>query len=101
MGKVALMATLRAKEGQRGELVEVIKSSLGAINKESGTIYYILHEHDTDADALVFYELYEDAEALGAHGSGEALKELGPKMGPFLAGRPELVRLTPVAGKGL
>jgi quinol monooxygenase YgiN len=101
MGKVAVMATLRAKEGQRSELAEAIKSSLDAINKESGTIYYILHEHDTDPDALVFYELYEDAEAAKAHGSGQALKEMGPKLGPFIAGRPELVRLTPVAGKGL
>jgi quinol monooxygenase YgiN len=101
MGKVAVIATMRAKEGQRDELAKAIESCMEHIEQEPGTLRYILHEHDSDPDALIFYELYEDKAALEAHGSGEAVKALGAALRPYLGGRPELVFLTPLTGKGL
>ena len=71
------------------------------IQKETGTLVYILHEHDTEPDALVFYELYENADGARGPQLWAGVEGDGPEVRAFMAGRPEIVRLTPVAGKGL
>ena len=45
-------------------------------------------------------ERYENQAALEAHMGSDAFKALGPSIGPFLAGRPELIFCKPIGGKG-
>jgi quinol monooxygenase YgiN len=101
MSKVAVIAKLAAKEGQRDQLAKALERSLEITAGEEGTIMYILHADANDPNLLWFYELYRDADARNAHGRSEAMKALGPVVAPFAAGRPELIHLEPLGGKGL
>jgi quinol monooxygenase YgiN len=101
MAKVALVARMTAAPGKREELVEAFGPLYDAVEQEQGTEVYALHLDAANEDVVWFYELYVDGNALGAHGTSEAMKALGPKLAPLLAGQPELTFLTPVRAKGL
>ena len=102
MPKPALLAKLTAKEGQRDQLLEVI-ADLGIknVSGEPGTEVYAAHKDQGDENVVWFYELYSDTDALAAHGSSDGMKEFGKATGQYMAGRPELIFLEPVAAKGL
>ena len=62
---------------------------------------FLAHATDKEPDAVFFYELYTDEDALTAHGSSDRFKEIGKSLRDLAGGRPELTILTPVIGKGL
>lgn len=95
------MAKVPAAPGKREELVAALQAALDTAHGEAGTIQYILHADAKDPDAVWFYELYSDQSSLDAHMGSDAFKALGPAIGPFLGGRPELTFMTPLGGKGL
>jgi len=101
MPKVALIAKIPAAPGKRDQLIEALQAGLATAEAEPGTLTYILHEDTKDPEAVWFYELYTDDDALTAHGVSEGMKALGPAIAPFIAGRPELTYLKPIGGKGL
>ena len=101
MAKVALLAKMTAKEGEGGTLIDVFKDMLPSVEAETGTEIYAIHADASNPDVVWFYELYTGSEALTVHSGSEAMKALGPKLGPLMAGRPELIMLTPVVAKGL
>jgi quinol monooxygenase YgiN len=101
MAKVALLAKITAKDGQRDDLVKAFDQGLKNAEGEEGTLTYILHTDAKDENVVWFYELYTDADALKAHGSSDGMKALGPVLAPFMAGRAELIHLQPLGGKGL
>ena len=101
MAKVAMVAKMTAAPGKRDELVEALGPLHEAVAGEEGTEIYALHLDAADADVVWFYELYTDGDALAAHGGSEAMKAMGPRFASLLAGRPELIFLTPVQAKGL
>jgi quinol monooxygenase YgiN len=101
MSKVSMWVKLPIKEGKREEAKAIIGEALANVQSEPGTLLYILHEDGRDENVLYFYELYTDGDALAAHGASDWFKEFGPKLGPVLAGRPEMQMITPVGGKGL
>jgi len=100
-GKVAVLAKIPALPGRRDELVAALHAFIDNANTEAGTLLYILHTDAKDPDSVYFYELYADQDALTAHGTSDAFKELGKGMRDLAGGRPELTILTPVVGKGL
>lgn len=71
------------------------------VQGEDGTLLYILHAEDVDADALLCTSCTLTEAALIAHSSADWFKTFGPTLAPFMAGRPEMHFLAPVAGKGL
>lgn len=101
MSKVAVIAKLVAQSGKRDDLETALKAALDTAAGEAGTLVYALHRDNKEGDVLWFYELYTDEDALKAHSSSDAFKALGPAIGSFLAGRPELHMLSPVGGKGI
>jgi quinol monooxygenase YgiN len=101
MSKVGAVAKLTAQPGKRDELIAAMQGVLSAVEAEEGTLHYVLHTDDKDADVCWMTELYSGQEALQSHMGGEAFKALGGKLGSVLAGRPELHLTTPVQGKGL
>lgn len=101
MAKVAVWAKIPAKPGERDKLAAALQTALDTAKGEPGTIYYILHTDPNDADALFMYELYESQDALNEHMGSEAFKALGPAIGAYLGGAPQLTFLGPVGGKGL
>ena len=100
-GKVAVLARIPAQPGKRDDLVAALNAFIDNANTEAGTLLYILHTNDKDPDAVFFYELYTDQDALTAHGTSDAFKEIGKGLRDLAGGRPELTFLTPVIGKGL
>jgi quinol monooxygenase YgiN len=101
VSKVAVLVKLTAKEGQRDELVKALDAALATAAAEEGTIFYILHADSHDPHVLWFYELYRDQDAYTAHGTSDAFRAVGRASAPYAAGRPELVVLEPLGGKGL
>ena len=101
MSHVAVIAKIPAAPGQRDHLIAALQVALQNAEQESGTLRYILHEDAADPDAVWFYEMYTDQDALVAHSSSDAFKALGATMKPFVGGRPELTFLKPLGGKGL
>ncbi len=101
MGQKAILAKIPAKPGMRDDLVKAAQAAIDNANTEAGTLLYILHENDKDADLLWMYELYTDQTAVDAHMKSDGFKALGPVMGPFIGGKMELIFLTPTIGKGL
>jgi quinol monooxygenase YgiN len=101
MAKLAVLAKLTCREGSRDAAVAVLEKQVAAVAAEAGTEVYALHVANDDDITIWFYELYVDQEALAFHGATEAMKALGPNIAPHLAGRPELIMLSPVAAKGL
>jgi quinol monooxygenase YgiN len=98
---VAVLARIPAQPGKRDELVTALRAAIDNANTEEETRYYILHTNDADPDAVLLYELYENQDALVAHGSSDAFKAIGAGLREVAAGRPELTFLKPVMGKGL
>lgn len=99
---IAVIAKLTAVAGRRDELVDALRPLVAAVTEdEPGTSRYILHTDDTDAEAVWFYETYDDDAALQAHMSSAAMLSALAEFGPLLDGAPELIRVTPVVGKGL
>ena len=101
MSKVAIWVRISLRPGVREEAAKALQVAIDNANGEEGTLLYILHENAADPDALFFYDLYADADALTAHSSGEGMKVLGGILKEFGAGRPEMQMLTPIIGKGL
>ena len=102
MAQVAAIAKLTAAEGKAQDLETAIKELVTQVQGgEPGTLVYAAAQDTEDPHVFWFYEFYESADAAAAHSSGEALAEAGQRMRGLLAGRPEVHRLLPVAGKGL
>lgn len=97
----AVIAKLSAQPGRRDELLAGLQSLLEAVDRESGTIEYIVHLDAGDADVVWVYERYDSQDAFDAHSSSDTMKAVGMALRDIAAGRPELTMLTPVAGKGL
>jgi len=98
---IAVLARLEAAPGKRAELVDALQQALVNADDEPGTRIYLMHTDDSDDDAVWFYEMYADRDALDAHRSTDGFKALGAAIAGLVAGRPELTFLTPVGGKGI
>jgi quinol monooxygenase YgiN len=102
MPKPAIIAKITAAEGKRDELVATFRRMLDHVQaNEPGTEVYVLHLDAKDDNAVWFYEMYADDAALGAHSGSDMMKAVGKDLGALLAGRPEIIRVVPVGGKGL
>ena len=102
MSKTALLAKLPIKADARETFLEAFGAMVQAVEAEEGTEIYILNwGHGDDANTAYIYELYTDADALKIHGSSDAMKTMMGALGDVMAGAPEMIMLTPAAGKGL
>ncbi len=101
MSTVALLAKLPAAEGKGAELAEAFKAAFEHVNKEAGTRMYVLHADASNADVLWIYEIYENHDAMNAHMTADWFGPFGKALAPLMGGRPEMIFLTPLGGKGL
>ena len=86
---IGIVATLKIKEGSGTEFEAIASQLVEKVNaNEDGVVYYDLYKQDDTT--YVFLERYKDQEAQDAHGKTDYFKELGAKMGPFMAGAPEI-----------
>jgi quinol monooxygenase YgiN len=94
---IGIVATIKVQEGKGADFEAVFLELTGKVRaNESGNILYQLTKSRTEADTYKVIELYKDQEAVTAHGSSDHFKELGRKMGAFMAGRPVIEYLDAV-----
>jgi quinol monooxygenase YgiN len=88
---IGVVAVLRVQDG-KGEDFEAIFKELSAKVRanEPGNLIYQLTKSRGDPNTYKVLELYKDQDALTHHGQTDYFKELGRKMGPCMAGRPEV-----------
>lgn len=101
MNKIALIATLTAAEGKEDDLRDALIDLVAAVDEEPGCEIYSVHASRNEPGVFRFFELYTDRDALKAHGNGPRMAGAVARLEGVLAGPPEILRLTPVAAKGL
>jgi quinol monooxygenase YgiN len=93
---LGVVATLKVKPGMEKEFEAVAKDLVAKVNaNEPGCTLYALHHGET-LGTYVFMERYADQAAVEAHRATEHFKSLGRKMGEYMDGRPEVLRLREV-----
>jgi quinol monooxygenase YgiN len=97
---LGVVATLRVKPGMEQAFEAVAKELVAKVNaNEPGCTLYALHRPTEGADTpstYVFMERYVDQAAVDAHRASEHFKALGRKMGEYMEGRAEVMRLREV-----
>jgi len=99
MSKISLIAKLPCAEGQNEGFEAALADLIAASNEEAGLEIYSAHRGEDNT--YWFFELYADQEALDVHGKGDTMKQAMRAMGAFMAGAPEVHKMTPVVAKGL
>ena len=93
---LGVVATLKVKPGMEKQFEAVAKELVAKVNaNEPGCKLYALHQGEA-AHTYVFMERYVDQAAVEAHRATEHFKTLGRKMGEFMDGRPEVLRIKEV-----
>jgi quinol monooxygenase YgiN len=94
---IAIVAVLKVQEGKGPDFEAVFLELAAKVRaNEPGNIFYQLTKSRTEADTYKVLELYKDQDAIVAHGGSDYFKELGRKMGAFMAGRPDVEHLDAV-----
>jgi len=93
---LAVVATIKVKEGHEAQFEEVAKKLVAEVNaNEPGCQLYTLNKGD-DPQTYVFMERYADQDAVEAHRGSDHFRTLGREMGAHMDGPPEILRLQEV-----
>ena len=91
---IGVIATLKVQDGKNAEFEAVFTELAKQVRaNEKGNLAYALTKSRSDPNTYKVLELYKDQEALTHHGGTDYFRAAGPKMGPCLAGRPEIETL--------
>lgn len=94
---IGIIATLKVQDGKGPEFEGVFKGLAEQVRgNESGCLCYQLTKSRTDPNTYKVLELYADQDALTHHGQTDYFRAAGAKMGPCLAGRPDIEMLDAV-----
>lgn len=87
---IALLARLKVAEGKESDFERVMLELAAQVRaNEPGNQLYTLVKDD---EGYAVMELYDDDEALRAHGASDHFKAAGAKFGGLMAGRPDIKR---------
>ena len=87
---LGVIAKLTIKAGTNAEFEATMKALQAKVQAdEPGNKLYALHKTD-DVNVYVMLERYAYQSALDAHRAAPHFKELGRKLGDYLAGRPDI-----------
>ncbi|HMO77277.1 MAG TPA: putative quinol monooxygenase [Sphingopyxis sp.] len=96
MSAIGIVATIRVQPGKEAEFEGVFAELAPAVRaNEPGNSYYRLFRTD-EAGVYKVLECYDDAAAVEAHRASDHFRTLGARLGPCLAGAPEIERLSAV-----
>ncbi len=102
MGELAMIIKTKAKSGERErirELYEELMAPRALQNDSQEVVVWCADQHDPDAFYL--FEIYSDAAAMGANAQADWFADYMAKVGPLLAGEPEVAMATPGWSKGV
>jgi quinol monooxygenase YgiN len=88
---IAIVATLRIKEGASEQFEEVFgRLSENVRANEPGNLVYQLCRARSDETTYKVLEIYRDEDALEAHRSAEHFRAAGPDLAATLSDRPDI-----------
>ena len=88
---IGVVAILRVRDGQNDDFETIFAELTAKVRaNEPGNVLYQLTRSRTDANTYKVLELYKNQESLTAHGGTDYFRELGRKLGPCMAGRPDV-----------
>ena len=88
---IGIVATIKIKPGTNDAFEGAAKELMGVVRAvEPGNKVYQFCKSRTEPTTYVVLELYADQAALDVHGKSEQFRAAGAKMGPSMAGRPEV-----------
>jgi quinol monooxygenase YgiN len=94
---IGIVAVLKVQDGKGPDFEQIFLELTAKVRaNEPGNVLYQLTKSRADGNTYKVIELYKDQDAVAAHGASEHFKDLGRKMGAFLAGRPEIEYLDAV-----
>lgn len=98
-GKMAMIGSLKSKEGKGDEMAAVLSRMVDAAADEPGVEVYSYHR--ADAETFLFFALMADQESMQQHGQSEAMKAAMEDFMPLMAEPPQMTPAVPVAAVGL
>ena len=94
---IGIIATIKVQEAKAAEFEGIFKDLAQQVRaNEPGNLCYQLTKSRADAGTYKVLELYADQDALTKHGQTDYFRAAGAKMGPCLAGRPDIEMLDAV-----
>ena len=94
MSAIGVIATLRVQPGKEDAFEGVFAELAAAVNaNEAGNSYYRLFRTGETGVYRVL-ECYDDQKALDAHRASDHFRSIGARLGPCLAGAPEIETLS-------
>ncbi len=88
---IGVIATIKIKEGTNAAFEAVAKDLMAAVRAgEPGNLFYQFCKSKADPTTYLVMEVYADQAAVEAHRNSEHFKLIGVKMGPVMAGRPDI-----------
>jgi len=95
-----VIAKLKVKAGSEATFQQAADKMIVHVKaNEPGTLTYVLHRSTADPTEFLFYEVYADQGALGAHSSSEPMQQFFGAIGGLLDGRPEITMYEELGGK--
>ena len=96
MSAIGVIATLRVQPGKEAEFEGVFAELATAVNaNEAGNSYYKLFK-TSETGIYKVLECYDDQAAVDAHRVSDHFRSIGARLGPCLAGAPEIETLIAV-----
>ena len=94
MSAIGVIATLRVQSGKEADFEAAFAELAAAVNAdEPGNSYYRLFRTDERGTYKVL-ECYDNPAAVEAHRASSHFREIGARFGPWLAGAPDIERLS-------
>ncbi|MBA3812850.1 MAG: antibiotic biosynthesis monooxygenase [Caulobacteraceae bacterium] len=94
---IGVVAILKVREGAGPAFEEVFRELASKVRaQEPGNLVYQLTKSRAEPDTYKVLELYKDQAALSHHATTDYFRDLGRRMGPFMAGRPDVEYLDAV-----
>lgn len=88
---IGVIASIKVQDGKQADFEAVFKDLAAQVRaNEPDNKLYQLCKSRKDPTTYVVMELYESEEALKAHGQTAHYKAAGPKLGPLVAGPPDV-----------
>jgi quinol monooxygenase YgiN len=88
---VGIVATLKVQEGKEADFEAVFKDLTKAVRaNEPGNKLYQLCKSRKDRNTYVVMEIYENDDAMKAHGKTDHFRTIGAGLGPTLSAPPDI-----------
>ncbi|MGD0142699.1 MAG: putative quinol monooxygenase [Rhizomicrobium sp.] len=88
---IGIVATLKVQDGKGADFEAIFGELAKAVRaNEPGNKLYQVFKSRKDKNTYVVMEMYESEEALKAHGKTDHYRTIGARLGPTMAGAPDI-----------